>query len=875
MLRRSQRDFEDEIRAHIELEAERLRAQGMAPEEAERAARRHFGNVGVAEDRFYHAQRFASAQDAGRDLRHAWRGLLRAPGFLVTSVGTLALAIGAVAGMFGVVNTVLFKPLPFPSPDRLVVVEGTAPGSDLPERFGVGMEFYVHYKERSKLIDGLFIVGGGTSTFRVDDRVERIRMAWPSIDMYATLGVRPRLGRLPLPEDGSRVAVISDKLWQDWFGRDPSVIGKWYFVSDSMKQIIGVMPPDFGFPADETLIWPATDIRLSEIRPGQPGMPIIARMKSGVTEEQLAAELTRLSKELPARFAGPASYARLVERHRAIVAPLLERTIGPIVRTSLWVLLGAVSMVLLIACANVANLFMVRAEARARDLAVRRAIGASRAQLVRLQMAEAFMVAVPAGVLAVVLSTLTLPLFLRAAPEGIPRLGQVGLDLPTVAAAFGLVLLATLACGAAPALRASSPDLTRLREGGRGSTGRRRWGRDLLVVGQTALALVLLIGSALLVQSFNRLRNVDPGYDTKDIYTFQFAPEQAHLTDGPSWGRLHLTFMDRLRALPGVTAVGVIENIPLDEGTGSGRFRTDAMSDEGGGALLDVNFTGGDAFRAMGIALLQGRAFTNDESVTPNGSVIASRSTAARLWPNQNAVGQRLRRTVRSGSGAAARDSVQWFTVVGVVEDVKQIDWREPGEAVLYFPLTGPTPTAWRRGSPAYVVKSPRAETLRREVRELVREIAPEAPVYREYTMEFLARRSMIQLSFTMLTLGVVSALALLLGAVGLYGVLSYVVAQRTREIGVRMALGATAAAVRRLIVSQGARVVLIGVVIGVGVALVSTRLLGTLLFGVKAVDPIVFAAMSLMMLAIGLLASYMPARRASSVHPIESLRSD
>jgi putative ABC transport system permease protein len=869
--RRSQRDFEDEIRAHIELEAERLRAQGMAPDDAERAARRNFGNVGVAEDRFYHEQRFASAQDAGRDLRHAWRALLRTPGFLVTSVGTLALAIGAVAGMFGVVNNVLLKPLPFPNPDRLVVVEGTAPGSDLPERFGVGMEFYVHYKERSKLIDRLFVFGGGTSTFRTENRVERIPMAWQPLDMYATLGVRPQLGRLPVPEDGNRVALISDKLWQDWFGRDPSVIGKWHFVSDSMKQIIGVMPPGFTFPEDETLVWPAIEVRLSEIRPGQGGMPIVARMRPGVTREQLTAELTRVSKELPARFGGPASYARLVEQHRAVVTPLLDRTVGPTVRTSLWVLLGAVAMVLLIACANVANLFMVRAEGSTRDLAVRRAIGASRTQLVRLQMAEAFMVALPAGVLAVVLSTLTLPLFLRAAPEGIPRLAQAGLDLPTVAAAFGLVLLATLACGAAPAWRASSPDLTRLREGGRGSTGRRRWGRDLLVVGQTALALVLLIGSALLVQSFNRLRTVDAGYDTKDIYTFQFAPQQDHLTDGPSWGRLHLTFMDRLRVLPGVTAVGVVNNLPLDEGTGSGRFLTDGMSEERGGARLDMNFAGGDYFRAMGIRLLQGRAFTNDEAVTPNSSVIVSRSTAARLWPNRNAVGQRLRRAPRGG----AADSVQWFTVVGVVEDVKQDDWREAGEAVVYLPLTGPTPSAWRLGSPAYVVKSPRAESLQRQVRELVREIAPEAPVYREYTMEFLARRSMTQLSFTMLTLGVVSALALLLGAIGLYGVLSYVVAQRTREIGVRMALGATAAAVRRMVVSQGARVVLIGVVIGVGVALASTRLLGTLLFGVKPVDPIVFAAMSLMMVAIGMLASYMPARRASSVAPIESLRSD
>jgi hypothetical protein len=317
-----------------------------------------------------------------------------------------------------------------------------------------------------------------------------------------------------------------------------------------------------------------------------------------------------------------------------------------------------------------------------------------------------------------------------------------------------------------------------------------------------------------------------------------------------------------------VTAVGVVNNIPLDEGTNQIRFRTDEMSSDAQPALLNMNFTGGDYFKAMSIPMLQGRAFSNQEAVTPNSNVVISRSAAEKLWPNQNPLGRRIR--PRFGN----QDTLA-FTVIGVVGDVKQNDWREAGQAIVYFPLTGPAPTAWGMGSPAYVVKSPRAEMLRREVRALVREFAPEAPVYREFTMEFLTRRSMIQLSFTTLTLGVVSALALLLGVVGLYGVLSYVVAQRTREIGVRMALGATAAVVRRQVVAQGAKVVLIGVVIGVGAALGSTRLLGTLLYDVKAVDPLVFAAMSLTMIAMGVLASYMPARRASNVDPIEALRSD
>jgi hypothetical protein len=290
------------------------------------------------------------------------------------------------------------------------------------------------------------------------------------------------------------------------------------------------------------------------------------------------------------------------------------------------------------------------------------------------------------------------------------------------------------------------------------------------------------------------------------------------------------------------------------------------MNPESGGTLLSTNFAGGDYFRVIGTDLLRGRVFTTDEAVTPNSSVIVSRSAAERLWPEQDPIGKRLRR---------ATGPEQWFTVVGLVQDVKQYNWRDAGEAALYFPLTGPEPRAWSLSSPAYVVKSPRAATLGNEVRELVRQAAPEAPVYRDFTMAFLAERSMIQLSFTMLTLGVVSGLAMLLGAVGLYGVLSYVVAERTREIGVRMALGATAPAVRRMVVSQGAKVVLIGAALGVAAALASTRLLDALLFEVEAVNGLVFVAMSLAMIAIGMLASYLPARRASSVDPAISLRTD
>ena len=866
---RSQDDFEDEIRSHLQLEIDRLKAQGLSDADAERAARKNFGNVGVAEDRYYHGQKWWKIEDAVRDLRHAWRSLVRTPAFLVTSVGTLALAIGAVAGMFGVVNNVLLRPLPFKNPGNVYDLRGSSPGSDLPERFGLAPEFYLHYKERAKTLDGIFAWGGGTSTFRTDSRVERVPMMWTTNDVYTTLGVKPAVGRLPRDEEGDDAVVISDQLWATWFNRDPSVLGKWYFVSDSMKQIVGVMPPEFQFPSERTMIWVPAPIRQQDVSPGRGGLAMTVRKKEGVDDEQMRAELQTLAKELPARFGGPPAYQRIIANFRPVTMPVLDATLGPTARTSLWILLGAVSVVLLIACANVANLFMVRAESRRRDLTVRRAIGASRTQLVRFQLMESLAVALAAGVIAILLSLVTLPLFIRAAPEGIPRLSQAGLDVPTLVAVFALVIFTALACGAVPAIRASSPDLSGLREGGRGATGGRQWGRDGLVVAQTALALVLLIGSALLFESFQRLRNVDPGYTTENLYTFQYAPEQPGLRDGPSFGQLHLTMMEKLRALPGVTDVGIINNVPLDEGTGGFLVRTDGMSAaDGGGVRLSTNAASGSVFQVLGIKLLQGRVFTPAEAITPNNSIVISRSAAEKLWPGQDPLGRTVRPVFRGTDTIALQ-------VVGVVADVKQLDWRDAGEAVMYLPLTGPSPMIWAWGSPAYVVKSTRAESLKNEVRELVRQLAPEAPVYREFTMEFLARRMMVLWSFSTLTLGVISALALVLGAVGLYGVLSYVVAQRTREIGVRMALGATAGAVRREVVSQGTKVVAVGVVIGIVAAVWSTKWLGTLLFNVKAVDPIVFAAMSLAMIGVGLAASYMPARRASTVDPIEALRSD
>ena len=810
-------------------------------------------------------------QEWMRDLKLAARSLRRSPAFAVIAIGTLGLAIGADAAMFSVIDKVLLDPLPFAQPNQLVHVGATAPGTDLPPEFGISQEMFAHYRERSKLIEAIGLGSAwGTSTFRAGDRAERVRMAWPENGIYKTLGVRPILGRLPRAEEEDRVALLSYGGWQSWFGGDPSVIGKSYFVSDGMKEIVGIMPADFIYPSEGVVLWVGGEILADRIPPNARNRfmgPAVARLKPGVTPDDLARELTALSKEVPERFGSTPRFADVMSKHRAVVRSLEQQALGNIAQP-LWVVFAAVGIVLLIAWANVANLFMVRTEGRQRELVVRRAVGAARLQLIRLQMSEAIVIAGLAAIAAVGIAWVGVPALVRASPPGIPRMGDVAFTSMTLVYTLVIAFLSAIACGLVPAIRASSPDLSRLRESGRSSTRRQHIGRNGLVVAQTAMALVLLIGSGLLMRSFVKLTRVDPGYSTQDIFTFQFAPEFPRDMSGIAVARFHQDFMNRMRALPGTELVGVINNIPLDEGTGLNPLRTDEMAaDPNAAKRINTNFAGGDVFQAMGIKLLSGEVFDGRDLESQRRKVIVSKSAASTLWPTAtNVVGRRLQ---------FASGDTNWHTVIGVVNDVLQDDFREQPRATAYFPLVGPDTNSWGIGTPAYVIKSKRAEVLAPEVRAIVKEVAPMAPMYRVYTMETLARNSVTQLRFTMLTLGIVSSLALILGAVGLYGVLSYVVAERTKEIGVRMALGAEASRVQRMVVAQGARVVGLGVVIGVGVALLTTKALTTLLFGVQPLDIGTFVAMSVSMVAVGLLASYMPARRASLVDPMESLRGD
>ncbi len=805
-----------------------------------------------------------------RDFMHAARALRRTPGFTVVTVLTLALAIGSNAAIFSVVDTVLLDPLSFPAADRLVVIRASAPGTDQPDEFGPGAEFYVQYRDNASMLEGLGMWVTGQTTVRSEERTERLFVTQVTPDLFPTLGVTPVLGRLPVTEDGSAdLIVLSHWLWTTWFDADPEVIGRSYEVSGGMRTVVGVMGPEVRFPDDRTAIWAHAMFEdETAIPPGNFGFNFVGRMTPGADHASLEGQLAILASRLPEIYGGSARYAEIIEQHVPIVRSLEEELVGDIAGR-LWLLLGAVAIVLLIACANVANLFMVRAESRRGDLAVRQALGARRAGLIRTQMAEALLLAAAGGAGAALLAWIAVPLLVRAAPENIPNLDAASLDFATLIFTAGVSILAALAFGLLPAIRFSRPQpVGASKQAGKGGRTRGYFSRNILAFVQTASALVLLVGSALLIRSFWALTHVDPGYDTEDVFTFQVAPQREELNDGPSYARFHEAFMERVAGLPSVQSVGLTRTLPLDEGASNGRFNTERTLASGETPPI-VNFTavGGDYFETMGISITRGRRLEASDHRLGVVNLIVSESMAELLWPGEDALGQRL---------LQGADTTLWMNVVGIAEDIFLNDFRQEAvDPMLYLPMVGPTARSYAIGSPAYVVKTTRAEFIEPEIRALMLEVIPESPMYRIFTMAGLAQRSMALLSFTMLMLAIASGLALVLAAVGLYGVLSYGVAHRAPEIAVRMALGAEAQQVRRMVVLQGARVTLAGVALGLVAAVGFTRFLDSLLFGVGTLDVLTFLATAVVMLMVAMLASYIPARRASSVDPMLSLRAE
>jgi putative ABC transport system permease protein len=806
--------------------------------------------------------------------RSLLRGLRHSPGFLLVAVITLGVGIGANAAIFSVVDAVVIRPLPYPEPDRLVGVWNDAPGIDN-LHFEQSTGTYALYRRENKVLADLGIYSEGSVTVTGGQSPERLGATAATGSLFSVLRVPPAHGRTIQQADEKpgveQVAVLSDHLWRSRFGGDLKALGATLRIDGVEHRIVGVMPPGFRFPSPETELWVAMTIDSAKLEAGNFNYPAVGRLRPGVSTEQAAKELSGLVGRIPEVYGEAVINRGMLEHAKfaVLVDPLRDNVVGNVERV-LWVLLGSVACILLIACANVANLFLVRAEGRQREVAVRTALGATRGDVTRLFLGESLTLALLGGALGLGLAWSGVRLLVSMRPEGIPRLEEIAVGGRVLLFSLLLSVLAGLLCGGLAALRYGHPALVpALKEGGRGGTGgrERHRARNVLVVAQVALALVLLVGSGLMVKSFWRLRSVDPGFDPRGVLALRLdLPEAVYPTTAATLGFVR-QLLDRVRALPGVVGVATVDPLPL-----SGSNSTSAYSMEDFPVppdevppLLGTRFVSPGYFQAMGIPVIEGRAF--DRLDLSRREVVVSRSLAERFWKGKSPIGKRLT------AGMTAEP--MWYTIAGVVGDVHDRGLEEKPAESIYFPMVRLDPQEeWAPRSFFVVVKGqvdPAA--LVAPVRGVIRELDPNLPLSRVGPMREMVARSMARTSFTMLLLVIAALVALLLGAVGIYGVISYVVGQRKREIGVRMALGAQKRDISRMVLREGLAVTLTGIAIGLAFALAVTRLMIALLYGVTPSDPATFVAVPVLLAGVSLFASWMPARRAAAVDPQEAIR--
>ncbi len=811
-----------------------------------------------------------------RDLRLALRSLSRYPAFTAIAVLTLALGIGANTAVFTLVDGVLLSPLPFDDAGDLISLEhlGREGRDELPMSQGL----YILYREQAASMDEIALYVPATVNMIADGEPERIQVQAVTPSFFPTLRVDAALGRTFAEDEGApeaeRVAILSDGLWRTNFGADPAVIGQSIDINGSMRRVVGVMPPDFGFPNRQARLWVPFPIDPERAPLAAFGAGGLARLAPGHSVESVGAELQGLIARLPELFPESGAVAFLGEVGlRAQVRPLKEAVVGDLTRT-LWILLGTVGFVLLIACANVANLLLVRAEGRQRELALRLAVGAGRGDVIRSFMSESLVLAGLGGALGTAIAAIAVRASVGLVPTNLPRAAEIGVDLRVIAFTALVSLGCAIFFGLFPLLRYGSQDLAgQLRDGtAHGTTGgvQRHRLRNGLVVVQMALALVLLVGSGLMFRSFQALRAVDPGFDVEGILTARINVPTAEIEGWEAAAGFYRQLQDRLEAQPGVEAVGFAQAVPLSGGIGYFSIEVeDHPRVEGELPVFASNNQVDPGYmEAMGIQLLEGRTFRDGDGAEGARAVIVTQSFAEHWWPGQSALGRRM------GLGFEGED---WYQIVGVVADAHYDSLEETPEEMVYWPATvgpaeDPQPTrgmdvALRvSGAPLQFVP-----ILRREVRAL----NPRIPVSNPRTMQDVFDGATSRTSFTMALLGAASMVALLLGLVGIYGVISYIVSQRTREIGVRMALGASAPSVRGMVVRQGLTLAAWGVALGLVAAAALSSIMGTILYGVSATDPLTYGGVAISLVLVALVASWVPARRAAGVNPSSALRAE
>ena len=854
-------DIDAEMKAHIELDIEANRERGMTLEEARRSALQNFGNVGSIRDLAYEVKGGGLMETVWQDIRYSGRILRKHPGFTLIALLTLTLGIGANTAIFSIVNAVLLRPFPYSTPQQLVMVgEGIAGGT-------VSYPNFADWKDDRTLFAGASAVRSNEN-FNLTGTAEpeRLQARLVSAGFLTTLGISPLLGRDFVAEDdrpgAPQAVIVSYGLWSRRFGADRNIVGKQITLNNQNFTVVGVTPQHFAFdlPADVTVPIGLSADRF-KARGADPGITVLARLHPGTSIQQAETQLNVIYKRLEEQY--PISNTG----RRAYLTPFHESVVGN-VRQPLLILLGSVALVLLIACANVANLLLVRASTRKREISVRVALGASRSRIIRQLLTESLLLALIGAALGILLAYWGTSFIANQLPAGIPRLSESNVDARVLGFTLGVSLFTGILFGLAPALQASRLNLTdALKEGDRGSSGGRQILRSTLIVCEVALTLTLLVGAGLLVQSFRRVLQVDPGFNPQNLLTMQVSVNNP---DGHQVASFFQQLQENVLKLPGVSSFAISNGLPLGGANHPAFFVLGRPLPELGQESGAIRYTVSPAyFETMGVELKRGRVFTSQD--TPDSPLVAviDEALAQQYFQNEDPVGQRF---------AQSRNGTPSYEIIGVVEHVEHdnLEGRFGRTPQFYLAFTQIPPDRLP-GQVRRINLLTRTTvdpvSLTSAVRGQIAAINKDQPVFNVRTMREIVSQSVAQRRFSMTLLTVFALVALALASIGIYGIMSYAVTQRTREIGLRMTLGAQRKDVLALVIGKGMKLVAIGVLLGVIASAALTRTMKNLLFGVSATDPGTFVGIALLLGLVALLACWIPARRATKVDPMVALR--
>ncbi len=818
---------------------------------------------------------------ARQHVQHILRRLSRSPLFTLVTILTIAIGVGANSAIFTVVNDVLLKPLPYPEQETLVALWETAPNIGL-KQVGLSPSDYFVFREQNRPFSNMGIWSGGTVTITGRETPEQVRTIWVTDGTLAALGILPVVGRAftakDTEPDSPETVVLTHAYWQKRFGGDSSAVGRRILIDGQSKEIIGVMPANFRFLDENPEIFLPYRFNRAKTVLGSYSYRGIARLKPGVTLTQANADIARLIPIAQASFPPPPGFSAKMFQDANIqpaLRPLHQDVVGELGKV-LWILMGSIGVVLLIACANVANLLLVRAEARQQELAIRQALGASRRRIAGELLLESLVLGLLGGAAGLGFAWAAVRLLVSMAPAYLPRLENITIDAPAIVFTLVISLAAALMFGLVPAIKHAAPNVTAaLRAGSRtlSQTRERHRTRTALVIVQTALAVVLLIASGLMIRTFQSLRRVDPGFRATGLQTFHiFLPETA-AKEPERVIRSFEGIQRKLSEIPGVVMAAFGNSVPTDGNNSTDPlYAVDRAYREGElPPLRRFKFVAPGFFQAMGIRLISGRDFTWNDLYGRREVTIISENMAREMWGSPSAaIGKRIRQGMKD----------DWREIVGVVADVRHdgADQRPP--TTVYCPVlmnnfSGDS-TFVQRGV-VFALRTDRAgsESLMNQVREAVWSVSSDVPLAPVRTMDEIYRASMARSSFALVMLAIAGGMALLLALVGIYGVISYSVSQRTRELGIRIALGAPLGALKAMVVRQGVALASVGVIFGLAAAAALMRLMSALLFNVDSVDPVTYTAVSIGLVAAAAVASYLPARRASNVDPTEALRAE